>query len=124
MIVVAVIILAVCAVVILGVVFGDQSQVVSLSFYDAVSADVTSSQSFLIGVATGAVTLLALWLLFAALRRSRQKAAERRAMERRHSELQKEKAELEDKLGRDREPTDVTVVETDPTVQRQDNDPR
>jgi hypothetical protein len=45
-------------------------------------------------------------------------------MERRHSELQKEKAELEDKLGRDREPTDVTVVETDPTVQRQENDPR
>ena len=103
MIVVALILVVVCVVVILGALLGNPSEVVRLEFFDVVSADVTSVEAFLIGLATGAVTLLALWLLIAALRRARHQASERRAMERRHDELEREKAELEHKLGRDRE---------------------
>ena len=105
MIVVALILVAACAVVILGALFGDPSAVVELSFFDVGSADVTSVGAFLIGLATGAVTLLGLWLLYAAARRARHKSAERRTMEKRHDELEREKAELESKLGRDRQPT-------------------
>lgn len=104
MIIVALILVLVCAVVILGALFGDPSELVTLNFFDVSSVDVTSVELFLIGVATGAVSLLALWLLVASLRRARHKSSERRAMEKRHEELEKEKAELEHKLGRDREP--------------------
>lgn len=111
MIVVALILVAACAVVILGALFGDPSAVVELSFFDVASADVTSVGAFLIGLATGAVTLLGLWLLYAAARRARHKSAERRTMEKRHDELEREKAELESKLGRDRQSTQVSPTQ-------------
>ena len=131
MIIVALILVVLCAVVIVGAVFGDPSAVVRLEFFDVSSVDATSVEIFLIGLATGAVSVLALWLLVAAVRRARQKNAERRAMERRHEELEREKAELEHKLGRDRT-TDAGVppAETDPdrtygtSATRVDPDPR
>ena len=63
MLVVALIVLVACALVILGALFGDPSQVVTLDFFDIVEAEVTSVGAFLIGLATGAVTMLGLWLL-------------------------------------------------------------
>lgn len=133
MIIVALILVVVCAVVILGALFGDPSQLVTLNFFDVTSVDVTSMEAFLIGLATGAVSLLALWLLLASLRRAQHKASERRAMEKRHEELEKEKAELEHKLGRDRQPEVTEVTPAEPgrkdtyglsTQPRQDPDPR
>jgi hypothetical protein len=128
MILVALALVALCAVVILGVLFGAPSGLVTLNFFDVASVDVTSIENFLIGLATGAVSVLSLWLLLASLRRAQQKASERRAMEKRHEELEKEKAELEHKLGRDRpEPTeapdrdDTYGLTTQPS---QDPDPR
>ncbi len=111
MIIVALIVLVACAVVILGAIFGDPSQTITLSFFDMVDAEVSSIGAFLIGLITGAVTLAGLWLLFVALRRARHKSVERRQMEKRHEELEKEKAELEHKLGRDRVVTDPLPAE-------------
>ena len=133
MIVVALILVVVCAVVILGALFGDPSELVTLNFFDVQSVDITSIEAFLIGLATGAVSLLALWLLVASLRRARHQSAERRAMERRHEELEKEKADLEHKLGRDRRPEPTAVTPAEPvrkdtsglsTQPRHDPDPR
>lgn len=105
MIVVALIIIAVCAVIILGAVLGDPSEVIELGLFDLWSAEVTSIGAFLIGLGTGVLTLLGLWLLVAGSRRARHRSAERRAMEERHDQLEREKAELESKLGRDRSST-------------------
>jgi hypothetical protein len=120
MIVVALILIVVCAVVILGVLFGDPSAVVDLNFFDIESFQVTSIEAFFVGLTTGVVSLLSLWLLLTSLRRARQKAVERRAMEKRHQELEKEKAELEDKLGREEDPDRPVTYDTT----RQDPDPR
>ena len=126
MIIVALILVVVCAVVILGAVLGDPSGVVRLEFFNTTTVNGTSVEIFLIGLGTGAVSLLALWLLLLALRRAQHKASERRALERRHEELEKEKAELEHKLGRDRLPD--SPVDPDPDrpygTTRVDPDPR
>ena len=133
MIIDALILVVLCALVILGALLGDPSALVTLNFFDVTSIDVTSVESFLIGLATGAVALLALWLLVASLRRARHKASDHRAMEKRHEELEKEKAELEHKLGRDKEPEVTEVTPGEPgrrdtyglsTQPRQDPDPR
>ena len=63
MIIVALVLVAACAVVILGAIFGDPSEIVSLAFFDMFDVEVTSIGAFLVGVVTGAVSLLALWLL-------------------------------------------------------------
>jgi len=128
MVVVALILIVICAVAILGVLFGDPSGVVNLNFFDVQSFEVTSIEAFFVGLATGVVSLLSIWLLLVSVRRARQKASERRAMEKRHEELEKEKAELEEKLGRDKD--ESTVASPDPdrpdgyNSTRVDPDPR
>jgi type VI protein secretion system component VasK len=130
MIIVALVLVVACALVILGAIFGDPSAVVSLAFFELVDVEVTSIGAFLIGVVTGAVSLVSLWLMVAALRRARHKSVERRQMEKRHDELEKEKVELERKLGRDRQPSEVTdpePVRSEPyglSTQPKDADPR
>ena len=100
MIIFAVVLMVLCAVFALGVVVGSGDSV-ELAFF-TFATDSSVDMVFFVGLATGIVFMLGLWLLLQALRRERSRHVERKEMEHRRDELEREKSELEEKLERGR----------------------
>lgn len=97
MIIFAVVLMVLAAVFALGVTIGSGDGV-ELEFF-TFTTDSSAGGVFLIGIVTGIVFMIGLWLLMGALRRERSRHVERKEMEHRREELEQEKLELEKKLG-------------------------
>lgn len=106
MIIFAVVLMVLAAVFALGVTIGSGGGV-ELEFF-TFTTDATAGGVFLVGIVTGIVFMIGLWLLMGALRRERNRHVERKEMEHRRDELEQEKVELEKKLGTGR--TDTRTV--------------
>lgn len=111
MIIFAVVLMVLAAVFALGVAIGSGGGV-ELEFF-TFTTDATAGGVFLVGIVTGVVFMIGLWLLMGALRRERNRHVERKEMEHRRDELEQEKLELEKKLGTGRTDT-RTVPQTSP----------
>jgi len=107
MIIFAVVLMVLAAVFALGVAIGSGGGV-ELEFF-TFTTDATAGGVFLVGIVTGIVFMIGLWLLMGALRRERSRHVERKEMEHRREELEQEKLELEKKLG-----TGRTTTRTEP----------
>lgn len=107
MIIFAVVLMVLAAVFALGVAIGS-SEGVELEFF-TFTTDSSAGGVFLVGIVTGIVFMIGLWLLMGALRRERSRHVERKEMEHRREELEQEKLELEKKLG-----TGRTTTRTEP----------
>jgi di/tricarboxylate transporter len=59
----------------------------------------STSEVFLIGIVTGIVIMIVLWLLLVAIRRDRRFRQEHRELERRRDELEQEKVKIDEELG-------------------------
>ena len=96
MLIFAVVLMVLCAVFALGIVVGsgDAAELAFFTFSTNSSVDMV----FFVGVVTGVVFMLALWLLTQALRRERNQHVERKETEHRRDALEQEKRELEQKL--------------------------
>jgi len=96
MIILAVVVMVLCAVFALGIVAGtdDTGELAFFGFNTTTSLDMT----FFVGLITASIFMIGLWLLIQALRRERSRHVERKEMEHRRDELEREKTELEKKL--------------------------
>jgi uncharacterized integral membrane protein len=104
----AVVLMVLCAVFALGIVVGS-SDSVELAFF-TFSTNTSVDMVLFVGLVTGIIFMVALWLLTQALRRERSRHVERKEMEHRRDELEREKAELERKLSTGR-PTRTETVQ-------------
>lgn len=120
MIIFAVVLMVLAAVFALGVAIGSD-QGVELKFF-TFTTESSAGGVYLVGIVTGIVFMIGLWLLKGALRRERSRHVERKEMEHRRDELEKEKDELEKRLGTTRTPTRTTP--TSPTTPQTASQPR
>lgn len=61
--------------------------------------ELSTSEVFVIGIVTGIVIMIVLWLLLVAMRRDRRFRQEHRELERRRDELEQEKVQIDEELG-------------------------
>lgn len=116
MIIFAVVLMVLAALFALGVAIGSNEGVV-LKFF-TFTTDSSAGGVFLVGIVTGVVFMIGLWLLIGALRRERHRHVERKEMEHRRDELEQEKSELEKKLGAGSraQPRTTTTTPATPTT--------
>jgi len=115
MFVLALLLVAAAVVISIGVV-GASTESVSLEIF-MISVPATVATVFLAGAITGFAFLLGLWLLKAGAKQSRKRRHGRRALEQEHrrkmTELEKEKEQLQTRLG-DGPPGGQPTTPTDP----------
>jgi len=100
MIIFAVVLMVLCAVFALGIVVGS-GDTTELAFF-TFAANSSVDMVLFVGIVTGVIFMIGLWLLMQALRRERSRHVERKETEHRRDELEREKQELEKKLSSSR----------------------